>query len=47
MAIGALAPDNALIDAVGSEPFVTETRELLGFNGRGRVVPERDGAFEL
>ena len=33
--------------AVGSESFVTETKELLGFNVRGRAVTERDGAFEL
>ncbi|MFH0784221.1 MAG: hypothetical protein V2B20_20015 [Pseudomonadota bacterium] len=33
--------------AAGSESFVTETKELLGFNVRGRVVTERDGVFEL
>jgi REP element-mobilizing transposase RayT len=33
--------------AVGSESFVTETKELLGVNVRGRVVAERDGVFEL
>jgi putative transposase len=33
--------------AVGCESFVTETKELLGFNVKGRVVTERDGIFEL
>ena len=33
--------------AVGIESFVIETKELLGFNVRGRVMTERDGAFEL
>ena len=33
--------------AVGSESFVTETKERLGFKARGRVASERDGVFEL
>ena len=33
--------------AVGSKPFVEDTRRLLGINGRGRKVRERDGSFEL
>jgi putative transposase len=33
--------------AVGSESFVTDTREMLGFKERDRVVSGRDGAFEL
>jgi putative transposase len=33
--------------AVGSESFVTETKERLGFKVRGRVASERDGVFEL
>ena len=33
--------------AVGSESFVTETKERLGFKARGRVASEWDGVFEL
>ena len=33
--------------AVGSKAFVTETKDLLGFDVRGRAVSEKDGAFEL
>ena len=33
--------------AVGSESFVTETKERLGFKARGRAASERDGVFEL
>lgn len=33
--------------AVGSKPFVVDTKRLLGLNGRGRAVRERDGSFEL
>jgi putative transposase len=33
--------------AVGSESFVTETKERLGFKARGRVAGERDAVFEL
>lgn len=33
--------------AVGSESFVTETKERLGFKARGRVASERDGVYEL
>jgi transcriptional regulator with XRE-family HTH domain len=33
--------------AVGSELFVNEAKELLGAEGRGRKVREREGVFEL
>jgi REP element-mobilizing transposase RayT len=33
--------------AVGSESFVTETKERLGIKARGRAASERDGVFEL
>lgn len=33
--------------AVGSESFVKMTKELLGADGRGRKVKERDDVFEL
>lgn len=33
--------------AVGSESYVTEILEGLGFKARGRSAVERDGAFEL
>jgi len=33
--------------AVGSESFVTETKDRLGFKARGRVASERDGIYEL
>jgi len=33
--------------AVGSESFVNEAKELLGAEGRGRKVREREGVFEL
>jgi hypothetical protein len=33
--------------AVGSKPFVEDTKRLLASNGRGRTVKERDGSFEL
>jgi REP element-mobilizing transposase RayT len=33
--------------AVGSESYVTETKERLGFKAKGRVESERDGVYEL
>jgi putative transposase len=33
--------------AVGSEVFVTATKEKLGFNARGREVIGADGSYEL
>ena len=33
--------------AVGSESFVKETKERLGFKARGRVASETDGIYEL
>jgi putative transposase len=33
--------------AVGSESFVMDTKERLGFKARGRVTSERDGVYEL
>jgi putative transposase len=33
--------------AVGSESFVTETKERLGFKARGRALGESYGVFEL
>jgi putative transposase len=33
--------------AVGSESFVTATKERLGFRARGRAASEKDGVFEL
>jgi REP-associated tyrosine transposase len=33
--------------AVGSESFVMDTKERLGFKARGRVTSERNGVYEL
>jgi putative transposase len=33
--------------AVGSESFVTPTKERLGVKGKGREVIEGDGSYEL